>query len=113
LHILPFDEREDLFRLPHPRRRRFATFGGTAEQRIAAARIAGVLHLFLRAEANAGHRDGGFAAWAVMPMLKWRDESRVGFVQIGVEHRFAVGANHRDGITFLQVQVFSGIGDMM
>ena len=48
-----------------------------------------------------------------MAVLKRRNESRSRFVDVGVKNRFALGADHRDRVAFLQTQFFASIPDMM
>ncbi len=46
-------------------------------------------------------------------MFKRRDEAAVRFVQVGVEDGFALGADHRHGVAFLQIHFLAGVRDMV
>ena len=86
---------------------------GAAKHRVAPTRVACMLDLFLRAKTPARHGDRGFATRTIVPVFKRNKKPGPGSVHVSIEHRFAFGAGHRDGVALLGIQFVTGVLDVI
>lgn len=83
------------------------------KHRVASARFASVFDLLRRAKTPARHRDCGFATRAIVPVFKRNKKPGPGSVHVSIEHRLALGARHRNGVAFFEIQFVAGVLDVI